>query len=166
MLKLLSAIILLFFISHNSKAQSTDSLLKPSPIKTLTTEQYNALIKGRDQYGMGLVAELNGFPTPEKALKYKKELDLSPTQIAALTKITTELKRKKIEMGGFIVTNETKLDNMFRSKKLTEGDILFYANRTGIYQGELRIAILLAAYNTYKLLSPQQINKLQTFKKS
>jgi hypothetical protein len=168
MFKLLSAITVLFFISISTKAQTqtTDSLLKPSPIKTLTTEQYNALIKGEDQYGMGLVAELNSFPTPERALKYKKEIDLSPNQIAALTKINTELKRKKMEMGSFIVTNETKLDNMFRTRKINESELIFYTNRYGLYQGELRNAILQAALKTQQLLSPQQVNKLLTFKKS
>jgi hypothetical protein len=166
MLKLFSVITVLFFISISTKAQTTDSLLKPSPIKTLTTEQYNALIKGEDQYGMGLVAELNSYPTAEKALKYKKEIDLSLNQIAALTKINTELKRKKIEMGSFIVTNETKLDNMFRTRKINESELIFYTNRYGLYQGELRNAILQAALKTQQLLSPPQINKLLTFKKS
>ena len=166
MLKLLSAITLLLAASLSTKAQTADSLLKPSPVKTLTAQQYNALINGDDLYHMGLVAELNSYPEPGKALKYKKELDLSPVQVANLTRITTGLKRKKIEMGNFMVTNETKLDNLFRTKKLNESDLIFYTNRFGLYQGELRNAILNAALSTYNLLSPQQIKKLQSFKKS
>ncbi|WP_374949965.1 hypothetical protein [Mucilaginibacter sp.] len=154
------------FITIKAIAQTPDSLLKPSPIKTLTAQQYNALINGQDQYGMGLVAELNGFPSPDKALKFKKEIDLSPIQIATLTKMSTELKRKKIEMGNFIVTNETKLEAMFRNKKLNESEVIFYTNRYGLYQGELRNAILQASLKTWQLLSPQQLNKLSTFKKS
>ncbi|AMR31707.1 hypothetical protein A0256_09865 [Mucilaginibacter sp. PAMC 26640] len=121
-------------------------------------------MKGQDQYHMSLVADLNGFPSAQKALKYKKELDLSPAQITALTKINTELNRKKIEMGGFIVKNESKLDELFQSKKLTEGDVLFYGNRSGLYYGELRNAILMAAYKTYNLLALQQVNKLKGYK--
>jgi hypothetical protein len=52
-------------------------------------------------------------------------LDLSPNQTAALTKINTELQRKKIEMGNFIVTNETKLDGLFQSKKVTRATSCF-----------------------------------------
>lgn len=166
MYKLLSAIALLLSIGLKANAQTADSLLKPSPIKTLSAEQYNALINGNDQYGMVTVAELNGFPSPEKALKYKKEVDLSPAQIATLTKMVIELKRKKIEMGNFIVTNETKLETMFRTRKLNESELIFYTNRYGLYQGELRNAILQASLKTWQLLSPQQVNKLQTFKKS
>jgi hypothetical protein len=69
-------------------------------------------------------------------------------------------------MGGFIVTNETKLDNMFRTRKINESELIFYTNRYGLYQGELRNAILQAALKTQQLLSPPQINKLLTFKKS
>jgi hypothetical protein len=164
MMRKLYSFILFVFISTAAAAQTPDSLLKPSPIKTISNTQYDALMKGRDQYQMSLVADLNGYPSAQKALKYKKELDLNPNQTAALTKINNELLRKKIEMGNFIVTNETKLDGLFQSKKVTEGDILFYGNRSGLYYGELRNAILMAAYNTYKLLAPAQINKLKSFK--
>nr|WP_294944293.1 hypothetical protein [uncultured Mucilaginibacter sp.] len=164
MMRTLYPLILLTFISTAALAQTPDSLLKPSPVKTISNTQYDALMKGVDQYQMSLVADLNGYPSAQKALKYKKELDLSPTQTAALTKINTELQRKKIEMGGFIVKNEAKLDDLFQSKKVNDGDILFYGNRSGLYYGELRNAILMAAYNTYKLLAPAQINKLKSFK--
>jgi hypothetical protein len=166
MLKLTYAVSLIFFTSLSVKAQTADSLLKPSPVKTISPQQYDALMKGEDLYGMSTVADLNGYPSPDKALKYKKELDLSPIQVAALTKMNIELKRKKIEMGNFIVTNETKLDNLFKAKRINEGDLIFYTNRYGLYQGELRNAILRAAVKTWQLLSPGQLIKLQAFKKS
>lgn len=164
MLKLLFAFLILFVSSQNVSAQTPDSLLKPSPVKTLTAREYDSLMKGDDLYKMATVADLNGYPSAQKALKYKKELDLSPAQTAALTKLSTELQRKKIEMGGFITTNETKLDNLFRLKNLNEGDLIFYTNRYGLYMGELRNAVLMAAFNTFKLLSPQQVNKLKGYK--
>lgn len=166
MLKLLSAVTILFFIGRSATAQTPDSTLKPSPVKTLSDVQYNALIKGEDLYGMNLVADVNKYPSAEQALKYKKELDLSPTQVTALTRIITELKRKKIEMGNFIVTNETKLDALFRTRKINESDLIYYTNRYGLYQGELRSAILKAAVAAYNLLSPGQITKLGKLKKS
>ncbi|GGH14538.1 hypothetical protein [Mucilaginibacter phyllosphaerae] len=166
MLKLLSAFIFILIISFNVKAQTPDSILKPSPVKTLSDVQYNALLKGDDLYNMNAVADLNKYPTAEQALEYKKEIDLSPQQVKALTALDTELKRKKIEMGNFIVANEVKLDALFRTKKINESDLIFYTNRYGLYQGELRNAILKAALAAYHLLSPQQITKLNKFKKS
>ncbi|WP_454801172.1 hypothetical protein [Mucilaginibacter phyllosphaerae] len=166
MLKLLSAVTFILTISYTANAQTPDSTLKPSPVKTLSDIQYNALINGDDLYNMNAVADLNKYPTAEQALKYKKEIDLSPQQVAALTAINTELKRKKIEMGNFIVTNETKLDALFKTHKINESDLIFYTNRYGLYQGELRNAILKAAVAANNLLSPQQVTKLNKFKKS
>ncbi len=164
MLKLLSSVAFIIVLNLSAKAQTQDSTLKPSPVKTLSDIQYNALIKGNDLYEMDKVANQNNYPSSEKALKFKKEMDLSAAQVASLTKINTELKRKKIEMGNFIVTNETKLDALFRAKKINESDLIYYTNRYGLYQGELRNAILNAALNTYYLLSPGQIAKLSKLK--
>jgi hypothetical protein len=158
------SLILFSLLSVAVAAQTPDSLLEPSPVKTLTLQQYTALMKGEDLYNMIMVADINKYPDPANALKYKKELNLSAAQITALAKIDKELTRKKIEMGGFIVTNETKLDNLFRTKKINESDLIFYTNRYGLYMGELRNAILAATLNTNKLLSPQQINKLIALK--
>jgi hypothetical protein len=166
MFKLLSAVTIITFISLSAKAQTPDSTLKPSPVKTLSDVQYNALIKGEDLYNMSLVADVNKYPSAEQALKYKKELDLSPSQVTALTSITIELKRKKIEMGNFMVTNETKLDALFRAKKISESDLIYYTNRYGLYMGELRNAILKTYVAAYNLLSPGQIAKLSKLKKS
>jgi hypothetical protein len=154
----------LIFISLTANAQTPDSTLKPSPVKTLTDTQYNALSRGEDLYNMELAATANNYPSPGRALKYKKELDLSPSQMTALTGITTELKRKKVEMGGFIVTNEAKLDELFRTKKINESNLIYYTNRYGLYMGELRNAILKASVAAYNLLSAGQLNKLSKLK--
>ncbi len=133
-----------------------------SPLKTLTYEQYSALLKGDDLYNMNMVAVLNHFPMPDEVVKYKKRIDLSPIQINKITAIATELHRKRVEMGGIIIKNEQTLDDLFKGGKLDEGSVIFYANRYGLYQGELRTAILVACYNTERLLSPAQIKHLES----
>jgi hypothetical protein len=151
-------------ISLKGLAQTPDSTLKPSPVKTLSDVQYNALIKGEDVYNMGLVAELNKYPSADKALKYKKELDLSPTQVKALTKIDIELKRKKIEMGNFIITNETKLDALFRAKKIGESDPNFLYKPLWFIPGRVAECYFKSGRGTYNLLSPGQVNSLHALK--
>ncbi|TWR29207.1 hypothetical protein FPZ43_09540 [Mucilaginibacter pallidiroseus] len=153
-----------FLYTVTAYAQTADSLLKPSPVKTLSARQYNALLNGEDQHNMGLVADINGYPLPAKALKYKKEIDLSSVQTAAISKLNTALIFKKKEMGTFIIRNERAMDSLFRLKKLNDGIIIYYTNRYGLYQGELRNAILQAAFATWKQLSQPQIKKLQAFK--
>lgn len=134
---------------------------KKSPIKTLTYKQYDALMKGEDLYDMALPATLNHYPMPDDVIKYKKGLDLSPIQISKITAIGKELHRKRVEMGPIIVRNENMLDSLFRTHNIDDGTLIFYANRYGLYQGEIRNAILQACYATEKLLSPAQVKKLE-----
>jgi hypothetical protein len=156
---------ILFF--DNAKAQNMpDSTVKHSPLKTLSDAQYNALLNGDDLYNMDLAATLNNYPLPEKAIKYKHELDLSPIQVNKLTAIEKEFHRKKVEMGLTIINNERTLDSLFRYHLLNNGTLIFYTNRYGLYQGELRNVILQACLATRVLLSQQQINKLAALQKA
>jgi hypothetical protein len=157
-------IILLFNFKAN--AQTTTDSAKQSPLKTMSYEQYNALIKGDDITGMSLAAELNHFPLPDKVLKFKKELNLGPPQISKIAAIAKELHRKKLEMGLIIINNERTLDSIFKYNRLNNGSLIFYANRYGLYEGELRNAILQACLATRGLLSQQQVNKYQALQKA
>lgn len=143
-----------------------DSSLKHSPLKTLSYEQYNALIKGDDIYSMSLAAELNHYPSPDKVLKLKKEVNLSPTQISRISAIAKELHRKKLEMGLIIINNERTLDSIFRYNRVDNGSLIFFANRYGLYQGELRNAILQACLATRVLLSDQQVRRYEALQKA
>jgi hypothetical protein len=148
-------------VKHHSEGDAAEH----SPIKTLNDLRYTAYIKGRDQDDMALVAELNHYPHPEKVLLFKKELSLSPIQVAKISTIAAELHRKKVEMGGFIIHNEKMLDSLFHTRLLDNGIIIFYANRSGLYYGELRNAILQACYSTEKNLTNAQIKKLEALQK-
>ncbi|WP_179415258.1 hypothetical protein HDF19_09300 [Mucilaginibacter sp. E4BP6] len=152
---------LLLFIGCSYAHAQTDSTLAHSTVKSISDERYNALIKGIDLDNMAAVAELNHYPMPDKVLRYKKQLDLRPTQLSKLTAINTELHRKRVEMGGNIITNEKKLDDLFRMHQVDDGVIIFYTNRYGLYQGEIRNAILQACYKTEELLSEGQLKQLE-----
>lgn len=166
MRNLLHLFIIVLFCT-NAKAQTTaDSTIKHSPLKTLNDAQYNALINGEDISGMSLAAELNHYPLPEKVLKYKREVDLSPIQVSKISAIAKELHRKKLEMGLIIINNERTLDSIFRYHRLDNGSLIFYANRYGLYQGELRNAILQACLATRGLLSEQQIKRFEALHKA
>jgi hypothetical protein len=162
---LLPLIIIAFYCSANAQTATVDSTTKKSTVKTLNSKQYNALLNGDDLYGMAVVAELNHYPNPEKVIKFKKDLDLSPIQLNKLMAINKELHRKKLEMGLIIIRNERTLDSLFHTKKMDNGTLIFYANRYGLYQGELRNAILQACLVTRELLSQQQINKFEALQK-
>jgi hypothetical protein len=161
---LIIAAILIYAIS--AKAQSaTDTLLLKSKARTLTDEQYTAYIKGTDIGNKAYVAELNHYPLPDKLLQYKKELDLSPSQISGITAILKQLQMKRLEIGASVIRNERLLDSMFRTKKIDEGIIIFYGNRYGLYEGEYRAAVLTACFKTQKLLTERQIKKFEALQK-
>ena len=148
------------------KAPAMDTEPKHSPVKTINDIRYNAYLKGDDLDDMSLAGDLNHFPSPDKVLKYKKQLDLSPIQVGQLTKLADALHRKRIEMGTNIIRNEKMLDSLFHSHQIDEGSLIFYTNRSGLYYGELKGAILMACYNTEKLLTPPQIKKLEMLEKT
>jgi hypothetical protein len=136
-----------------------------SPLKTLTYKQYDAYLKGEDLYAMDLPATLNHYPLPDEVLKHKAAMNLSPVQISKIAVIRDNLHRKKLEMGGIVIRNEHMLDSLFKMHNIDDGAIIFYANRSGLYYGELRNAILQACYATERLLSPVQIRLLEASEK-
>ena len=166
MLKSLPVLILILICTAVNAQTSADSTVKQSPLKTLSNEQYNALLKGDDIYGMSLAAELNHYPLPDKVIKLKKEINLSLVQVTKISVIAKELHRKKLEMGLIIINNEKTIDSLFRTNKFDNGSLIFFANRYGLYQGELRNAILQACLATRNLLSLQQVNKYAALKKA
>lgn len=162
-LLLLSA---LLFATIAANAQSAgDTVMKKSPVRTLSDEQYNAYLRGKDINHMARIAELNHYPSPDKMLGYKKELDLSPAQITQLTAIMKTLQMKKMEVGQSVIRNERMLDSLFRTRRVDEGTIIFYGNRYGLYEGEYRTALLTACYKTQKLLTDRQIKQFEALEK-
>jgi hypothetical protein len=143
-----------------------DTEPKHSTVKTISDLRYNAYLKGDDLDDMALAGDLNHYPSPDKALKYKKQLDLSPIQVNQLTNLSTELHRKKVEMGTNIIRNEKMLDSLFHTRYIDEGSLIFYTNRSGLYYGEMKGAILMACYKAEKLLTPAQIKKLEALEKT
>ncbi|MDP9081135.1 MAG: hypothetical protein M3O71_27270 [Bacteroidota bacterium] len=156
---------LLLFANARAQPPADSAVIKKSPLKTITDEEYTALLNGSDLYHMSLAAELNHYPSPEKALKYKKEIGLTKEQKAKLNPIVKELHRKILEMGLIVVRNERTLDSIFKYNKVDNGSLIFYANRYGLYQGELRNVILQSCLVTKTILTPVQVKKIESLEK-
>lgn len=164
-----SALVLFLLLSTGSVwAQKTDSAaakrpdsaaIRHSTVRTLTDEQYNAILNGDDVYNVAHVAAMYRYPYPDQVLKYRTHLKLSAEQIAKLNAINATLKMKKTEVGLSVVQNERVIDSLFRTRRVNESVIVFYTNRYGAYQGEYRGALLIACYNTRKVLNPVQLNQ-------
>jgi hypothetical protein len=153
------------FLSAAVKAQSTIDTVKRSPVRTITYAQYQAYLKGGAGDDLALVATVHHYPMPEKVLKLKKELNLSPAQVKNLTDINTHMHRLRVQVGGSIIDNEKTIDLLFAQNNVDNGNLIFYINRYGAYQGELRNAILQACIATKKELTPEQMKLFDTLQK-
>ncbi|MEO8886078.1 MAG: hypothetical protein ABI367_08450 [Mucilaginibacter sp.] len=157
-------IAVLVSISYTASAQLSDSA-KKSPVRTLTYQQYNAYLKGEADGDMAMVAEINHYPMPDKVLKLKHELDLSPIQIKKIEEINTYMHRRRLQVGESVISTERALDSLFRTHKIDDGTLIFYTNRYGLYQGELKNAILQACLATEKLLGEKQLARFEALQK-
>jgi len=155
-MRFLSNIILLLLLSGFASAK-TDSL-KLSPLKFLSDPDYQQYITGNDN-GMGLIAEVNNYPSPKNVMVLAKKLGLSETQKAQVKNVLTEMNRKALEMGKFLIAEETKLNKQFSNNTINEGSLVFYTNKIGALQGELRNAYLKAHFRTFKILTALQLKK-------
>jgi hypothetical protein len=145
-------------VKDTLKKTTTETL--KSDVPSLSDTEYNAWLKGSElKTDLTLVAEINNYPTPEKVLKLKKQLDLSPIQINQLNDIVKYLRLKKVEAGGDFVRNEKMLDSLFRTKKANESNIIFFGNRYGLFLGEYRTSLLIACKRTSDVLTSKQLSR-------
>src|SRR5476651_1412175 len=127
---LLSTIIL--FTLKTAAQSPADTVVLHSPVRTISDKQYNAWLKGTDLNNMAYVAELNPYPLPDQLIQYKKELDLSPSQINAINAVVKSLNRRRREIGQSVIRNGRAQDSLFCTGKLDDGTIIFYGNRYGL----------------------------------
>jgi hypothetical protein len=165
MLKQLFTLLLILPFAATYAQKTNDTAGKTSPVRTLNYAQYQAYLKGEAGEDLARVAEMNHYPLPDKVLKWRNELDLSPIQVKKITEASTYLRRRRLQIGSSIISTEKMLDSMFRYNKVLDGNVIFYSDRYGAYQGELRNAFLQACLSTQKLLSQQQMSKYESLQK-
>lgn len=154
---------LIFTSKFNQAEAQTDSLNQPKslPVKEAFLQKFEAYQTSKNRQSLLDVADQNRYPSPQKVLAWQKELQLDNRQKIAITLISNELKRKVNEMNNFLITNERTMDSLFRYHKINNGTLIFYTNRYGLYQGELRNALLQACVKTEMILNSTQIKKYE-----
>ncbi|MRX48009.1 hypothetical protein [Pedobacter puniceum] len=137
----------------NANTHKTDSIENKVPIHLNKEQPKTSVLE------MILVAETNNYPSPQKALQYAQQLNLSAVQKTQITQILSEMNRKAKEMNNFILAQEDKLNTLFKEQKVNDGSLIFYTNKIGALQGELRNAYLKAYIATKKVFTTNQLNK-------
>lgn len=137
-------------------AQQDSSFVSPFPF--ISGQQYQWYVEGNNPEMM-LMAEVNNYPSPKNTLRFQKQLELTDYQKSQLRAIATETDRKLAEMSRFLIAEQTKLNTLFKTNKITEGSLIYYTNKIGSLEGELRNAYLRAHIQTRRILTPGQLDK-------
>ena len=158
-------LVLLFCLFSGAAFASTFADSSATGLPSVTEQEYLLYTQGKD-FGLGNIAEQSNYPSPENVLQMASKLGINAVQKRELTKIQQEKQRKSLEMGKFIMEQEAKFNDLFKGNKINEGSLVFYTNKIGLLQGELRNAILKAHYQTWKLLTVSQLKKYQSLRKN
>lgn len=136
----------------------------PSPYAGEQTRAIKALSESdigqlRAGHGMGLArpAELNSYPGPRHVLDAAAELQLTPDQVAALTRVFDSMKAAAVPLGEKIIARETALDDLFTGQHATADGVRALTLKIGELQGELRAVHLNAHVATVAILTPAQV---------
>jgi hypothetical protein len=86
--------------------------------RTLGETETRLLLAGDDR-GTARVAELNGYPDPERVLKHSEALQLTADQRFKLTRLNSTAKGKARAMGQRIVDAERELDLFLAATRMT-----------------------------------------------
>ncbi len=159
--RLVTISLLLFFspicYAAYSSPFSADTLVH-SKIKSLSDSSYHQLKDGAFSE-MDNIADVNQFPSADKVLTLASALALTDGQLKKIKEISAKMAFKTREMGGYLLKQEQKLNDLFASGKINEGSIIYHTNKIGLYHGELRNAYLQANYQTKKVLNLSQLKK-------
>jgi Spy/CpxP family protein refolding chaperone len=123
-------------------------------------EQERAALERGEGFGMGLVADHNGYPGPRHVLDLKAELQLAPEQQAAMEGLFARMKQQALARGKEVLAAEARLDEMFTQAR-PEAELREQSFRTASLRAELRWAHLSAHLAARKLLTPEQLAAYQ-----
>lgn len=121
---------------------------------------------GMDLRAMAKVATVHHYPLPDDVWMYHKELQLTAEQLTQLNSIIKILNLKKAEISQSMRLNESTLEKIFAGRKPDDGLLIFCGNRYGLYEGEMRTAVLNACAQAGKLLTPRQNTKFEQLHKA
>jgi hypothetical protein len=123
------------------------------------------LLKG-EATGQTLVAEISGFPAPQKIISYKDQLGLSKDQLRKINEILTNLPISAIVKGQDVVEAEEGLKKLFESGDMNEKTLRANLERIGKMRAELRFMHLQVYVKEKQILSVKQWERLKELQAS
>lgn len=127
-------------------------------IKSLSDDEVQDLLAGR---GMGLAktAELNRYPGPAHVLELADRLGLTPDQKARTEALFKRMETDARDLGRAMVDQETTLDRLFASRRITREQLAATLEQIGRLQGRLRQVHLEAHLAQAEILTAEQVRR-------
>ena len=124
-------------------------------IKSLSQEDIAGYIDGKGM-GFAKAAELNGYPGPAHVLELADRLVLMPAQRTRTQQIFSRMQMRARELGGRLVEEERRLDELFASKTVSRQSLAASVNAIAATRSELRATHLQAHLDQTEILSAAQ----------
>jgi len=123
------------------------------------------LLKG-DPAGQTLVAEKNGFLSPQKIVLFKEQLGLTKDQLRKFDEMLTNLPISANVKGEEIIEAEEELNNLFESGTINERTLRAKLERIGKMRADLRFIHLQLYLKEKQILSAKQWDRLKELQAS
>ena len=123
------------------------------------------LLKG-EAAGQNLVAEQNGYPSPQKIVSLKDQIGLTKDQLKKIKEIVTNLPISAVVKGQEIIDAEEELNTLFQSGTVNERTLRLKLERIGKMRAELRFMHLQIYVKEKQILSAKQWERLKELKAS
>lgn len=120
----------------------------------------NQLLSG-DAAGQTLVAEKNGYPTPQKILSFKDQLGLTKDQVRKVNEMMTNVPVSATVKGQEIIDAEDELNALFASGSINEKTLRSKLERLGKMRADLRFIHLQVYLKGKQILSANQWERLK-----
>ncbi|MDJ0684847.1 MAG: Spy/CpxP family protein refolding chaperone [Alphaproteobacteria bacterium] len=127
-------------------------------IKSLSEQDIEELRRGGG-WGLALPAELNGRPGPAHLLELEEELDLSASQVEAISAIYEQMRTAAVAAGERFIAAEAALSDAFAGSDFSEEKLRNLLAEAAEARAELRFIHLSRHLSTPELLSDAQIQR-------
>ena len=127
-------------------------------IKSLSDQDIEELRRGGG-WGLALPAELNGRPGPAHLLELEEELDLSASQVEAISAIYEQMRADAVAAGERFIAAEAAVSDAFAGFDLSEERLRDLLAEAAEARAELRFIHLSRHLSTPELLSDAQIQR-------
>jgi Spy/CpxP family protein refolding chaperone len=123
------------------------------------------LLKG-DAVGQTLVAEKNGYPSPQSIVSFKDQLILSKDQLRKINELITNLPFSVTVKGQEIIDAEEELNQLFESGNINEKTLRAKLERIGKMRADLRFMHLQVYLKEKQILNAKQWDRLKELQSS